>query len=112
MPPAFDQAAGLSSAAADALLDCAVTGSHSGMADAGKQLLLDAAANKQRAFATHDDLVHVRLAADYAEQWVSGEHGTFSTFYMCRAVNPPCNTVILSQCWETLKEDPAAAGQR
>jgi hypothetical protein len=34
-------AAGLSSAAADALLDCAVTGSHSGMADAGKQLLLD-----------------------------------------------------------------------
>ena len=77
-----------------------------------KQLLLDATANKQRAFVGHDDPEHMRLAADYADQWVRGDNGTLSTFYICRAGSPPCHTLILSQCWETLKADPAASGQR
>ena len=51
-------------------------------------------------------------AADYADEWFKGSAGAFRMYYICRAGNPPCNTLIESKAWDTLKEDPLAVKQR
>ena len=61
----------------------------------------------------------MRNAADYSDRWFkhttdAGVNVEFNAYYVCRSgpAAAPCNTVIESICWDRLKDDPEATGQR
>ncbi len=78
-----------------------------------RELALEEALHKQRAFATCSDQAAMIRAADYMDEWWATAKSTLRTYYVCAAGGAyPCNTVITAPTWNTLHPDPLATGQR
>ena len=76
--------------------------------------LLEAATFKQRSFKGYKDPKGMLRAADYEDGWFNNDGSQFRSYYVCMGGGKenPCGTLILSDKWDTLLEDPLAEKQR
>ena len=78
------------------------------------EILLEDAVYKERSFATKENPVAMRLAADYSDQWFKHCKGEFNVYYVCMAGGSAnlCCTLIESMAWDRFKDQLEATGQR
>ena len=74
---------------------------------------MDEHAGKRRSFEGKDDQARWQHAAGYADQWLAAGKSECNCFCVCRSGGANnSDTVIASNVWARMKDDPTAAGQR